>query len=99
MRQVANITYALAGSQAACQFDSNLFAHAVGNHIGRRVAQQALLEAVAPVVVMTHAAQRGLDTTQHYGYIGIKLLEDFGIYDGGVLGTHIVATVGAVGIL
>ena len=55
LRQVADIADALAGSQAACQFNRNFLAHAVGNHISRRIAEQALLKAVAPVVVMAHA--------------------------------------------
>ena len=74
LRQVTDITNALASSQSTCQFDGYFLAHAVGNHIGRRVAKQAFLQTVAPIIVVGNAAQRGLDATQHYRNIGIQLL-------------------------
>ena len=48
---------------------------------------------------MGDAAQRGLDAAEDDGDVGEELLEDLGVDDGGVLGTHVVTPVGAVGIL
>ena len=98
MRQVANVANTFAASQSACQFDGHFLAHAVGDHIGRRIAKQALLQLVAPIIVVGNAAQRGLDASEDDGHIGIKFLQNFSIYDGGVFGAHVVTTVGTIGI-
>ena len=99
LRQIANIANLLAVAQSTCQFNGGLLAHAVGNHISRRVAQQALLQAVAPVVVMRHSSQRSLDASQHYGHIRIKLLKNLGIHYRWVLWSHVVTSVRTVCIL
>ena len=56
LRQIAYVADALASGQALSQFDGHLFAHAVGNHIGWRVAEQTLLQLIAPVVVVGHSS-------------------------------------------
>ena len=46
LRQVAYITDLLPVGESLCQLDSGLLAHAIGDHVSRRVAQQTFLELV-----------------------------------------------------
>ena len=48
---------------------------------------------------MGDAAQRGLDAAEDDGHVGEELLENLRIDDGGVFWSHVVSTVGRVGIL
>ena len=47
----------------------DLFAHAVGYHVGTRFTQNAGTQTVAPVVIMGHATQRCLYSAQYDGHI------------------------------
>ena len=48
---------------------------------------------------MREPAHGSLDAAEDDGHVGIELLEDLRIDDGGVFRTHVVTSVGAVGIL
>jgi hypothetical protein len=47
-----------------------------------------------PIVIVGEATHGSLDTTEHDRNVGIELLEYLAIYDRGVLGAQVVATVG-----
>ena len=79
--------------------EGDLFAHAVGNHIGTRITEDAGAQTVAPVVVMGDTAQRCLYAAEYDWHIGKELFEYLGIDDGGIFRTAVVTTVRRIGIL
>ena len=87
-----------AGIQSAGDLDGGLLTHAVGDHVGRRVTEQAFFQLVAPIVVVGDTTEGGFDTAEKDGHIRIELFQDLGIDDGGVFRTHVVTSVGAVDI-
>ena len=96
---LSDFLYLLAVVEFLSQLDDGLFAHAIQYQVGSRLAEDALLELVLPIVVMTDAAHGSLDASECHRYVGIELLQYLGIDDGRVVGTHVVARVGAEGIL
>ena len=95
---VAQVGDVLTLTESLCQFHNGLLAHAVDNEVGSAVAEDAGAQLVFPVVVVGETAQRGFDAAQYDRHVGIELLENLGIDDGGILGPHVVTTVGRVGI-
>ena len=81
------------------EFDDGFLAHAVDEQVGTSIAEDALLQAVLPIVVMCQSSQGGFDAAEHDRNIGIQLLENPGIDDGGIFRTHVVTTVRTVGVL
>ena len=80
------------------KFGNRLFAHAIDQEVGTGFYEDTLADGVLPIVVMGESAERGFDTSKHHGHIRPKLLQDLGIDDGRILGTHIVTSVGRIGI-
>ncbi len=70
LRNVAHLADAHARFECPTQLDDGLFTHAVDDHVGPRVAQEASAELVLPVVVVRETPQRGFDTSQHDRHIG-----------------------------
>ena len=85
--------------QATGEFYDGLFSHAIDEQVGTRVAENAFLELILPVVVMGESAQGCLDAAKYDGHVGEELLEDLGIDDGGIFRSHVVPSVGTIGIL
>ena len=50
------------------------FTHTIYNKVRPAVAKNAGAQAFLPIVVVGHAAQRGLDAAEHYGHFGKELL-------------------------
>ena len=98
LRYVADVLDACSLFQSVSQFEGGLLAHTIGNHVGPGVAEDALPQAILPVVVVGEPAHGGLDAAQHHRHIGKELFQDLGVDDGRVFRPHVVATVGAVGI-
>ena len=86
------------GEETLYDVDGVLLAHAVADHVGVAVAEDARAEAVLPVVVVGEAPQGGLDAAEDDGYVGVEAAYALGVDDGGVFGAHVVASVGAVGV-
>ena len=64
--------------------------------VGSAFAEDALHQAVLPIVVVGEAAHARLDTSQHHGHVRIDLLQDACIDDRGILRALVVATVGRI---
>ena len=50
------------------------FTHTIYNKVRTAVAKNARPQALLPIVVVGHAAQRCLDAAEHYGHFGKELL-------------------------
>ena len=50
------------------------FTHTIYNKVRPAVAKNAGAQALLPIVVVGHAAQRCLDAAEHYGHFGKELL-------------------------
>ena len=84
--------------QFAAELHGILLAHAVKDDVGTAVAEDALVQPVLPVVVVGEAAQGSLNAAQNHGNVGEELFQDAGVDNGGIVGAHVVARVGAVGV-
>ena len=47
------------------------FAHAIGNHVGTRVAKNASAERVLPIVVVGHSSQGSLYASKHHWHVRV----------------------------
>ena len=99
LRDVRNLVNRESFAKFSCQLDSRFLTHAVGNHVGTRVAENTLLQLILPVVVVRHTAQGCLDATQYDGHIRIQLAQYLAIDDGRIFWTHVMTTVRTIGIL
>ena len=85
--------------QVVAEGSDGLLAHAVDDEVGTRVAQDAGTQGVLPIVVVGDTAQRSLNAAKHHGSVGVELLENAAIHDGGIFWAAIVTSVGTIGIL
>ena len=76
-----------------------LLAHAIEDHIGTAVAEDALHQPVLPVIVVGEPSHGRLDAAQDHGHVGKKLLQDLGVDDAGIVRSHIMAGIRTVGIV
>ena len=94
-----NILDQLSTLQLLAELQGVALPHTIEDEVGPTVAEDALAQFVLPVVVMGQSAERGFDAAQCHGNVGIELLEDLGVDDGGIVGAQVVPGVGTVGIL
>ena len=97
--QVGDVADALALTQPSCQFQRHLFAHAVGNHVGAAVHEDARTQTILPVVIVGETSQGSFYASEHHGHVGVELFENLRVDDGGIFRSFVVASVGRVGIL
>ena len=64
-RHKGDILYSNAGSERIRDFHNGLFSHPIGNQIRLTVQKDGTSEGIAPVIVMGHSAQAGLNSTQN----------------------------------
>ena len=96
LRHVAHVADLTSLLQLARNGNDRLLAHAIDEQVGSAIAEDALHQAVLPIVVVGEAAHARLDTSQHHGHVGIDLLQDARIDDRGILRALVVATVGRI---
>ncbi len=85
--------------QAAGQQSHGLLAHAVDQHVGPAVHQDAGAQAVLPVVVVRQPPHAGLDAPQDDGHVGVEAFQYLRVDHRGILGPHVGPRVGRIGIV
>ena len=76
-----------------------LLAHAIEDHVGTAVAENAFHQPVLPIVVVRESSHRCLDAAQDYGHVGKELLKNLGINDAGIIRSHVMACIRTVSII
>ena len=81
------------------KLEDGFLAHAIDEEVGPAIDEDGGTKFIAPIVVVGKAAKGGFDATDDDGHVGVELLENACIDDGGHLGPQVVASVGRIGIL
>ena len=85
--------------QTAAQLKRGHFSHSIDYHVRSALHQYAGLVLLFPIVIMGQSAQAGLNASQYHWHIGIKLLQNAGIDNGGVFRAHVMTSIRTIGIL
>ena len=78
--------------------DYRLLPHAIDDEVGTGIAEDTRAETILPVVVMSHASQRGLYAAEDDRDVRIQMFQNLRIDDGGIFRTQVVAAVRRVGV-
>ena len=73
--------------------------HAIEDHVRPAVAENALHQPVLPIVVVGEPSHGRFDSAQDYGHVGKELLKNLGVNDAGIVRPHVVAGIGAIGVV
>lgn len=98
-----------AAAEERGDFGDRVLAHAVDEEVGTALDEYSWAELVLPIVVVSEPSETGLDAAEDDGDIGVELLQDAGVDDGGHIGAAarlsawsegiVVATSAASGIV
>ena len=89
----------VAVSHGTCHLLHYPLTHAIDQKVGTTLDQNRRLQSVVPVVVVRKSTQRGLDTSHNNGNMGVKTLENLGIYRYGIVGAETSLATSRVGVV
>ena len=84
--------------QPLAQVCNRLFSHTVDEQVGSRIQQDGRAYLILPIVVMRQSAEGCFDASQYDRYVGVQLFQYLGIDDARIFRSHVVTSVGCVGI-
>lgn len=85
--------------ELVAELDRVFLAHAIEDHVGTAVAEDALHQPVLPIVVVGEPSHGCLNAAQDHGHVGEELLQDLGVDNAGIVRPHVVAGIRTVGVV